>query len=129
MPEKSIQIDVELDSQDLLERPALYAVLNSAIQSRTDLQVTSDKSSQAFWSAEYFHLDNVSIFRECGDSEQQAILNACGRNILAESYYIEKCGMYFSAKMSLLAKTTQGRMLYSMFASDEAVHFNWISSF
>ena len=37
--------------------------------------------------------------------------------------------MYFSAKMSLLAKNTQERMLYSMFASDEAVHFNWMTSF
>lgn len=129
MPEKSIQIDVELDSQDVREGHELYAVLNSAIKSRTGLQVTSDKSGQAFWTAEHFHLNKVSIFRECGDREQQAILNGCGRNILAESYYIEKCGMYFSAKMSLLAKTTQERMLYSMFSSDEAVHFNWITNF
>jgi rubrerythrin len=129
MPEKSIQIDVDLDSQDLREGHALYAVLNSAIKGRTDLRGRSDKSSQAFWTAGHFHLDKVSIFRECGDSQQQAIVKACGRNILAESYYIEKCGMYFSAKMSLLAKTTQERMLYSIFASDEAAHFNWITSF
>ncbi len=129
MSEKSIQIDVELDSQDLREGHDLYPVLNSAIKSRTDLQVTNDKSSQAFWTAGHFLLDQVSIFREASEAERQLILNGCGRNILAESYYIEKCGMYFSAKMSLLAKSAQERMLYSMFASDEAVHFNWITNF
>jgi hypothetical protein len=31
--------------------------------------------------------------------------------------------------MSLLSESDEERMLYSLFASDEAVHFNWISSF
>jgi rubrerythrin len=129
MAEKSIQIEVELDSQNLCEGHDLYAVLNSAIKSRTDLQVIKPIQGQAFWTAEHFHLNRVSIFREASQVEQQKILQACSRNVLAESYYIEKCGMYFSAKMSLLAKNTQERMLYSMFASDEAVHFNWIANF
>jgi rubrerythrin len=129
MSEKSIQIDVELDAQDLREGHDLYAVLNSAIKSRTDLQVTNDKSSPVFWNAGHFNLDKVSIFREASEVERHLILNGCARNILAESYYIEKCGMYFSAKMSLLAKSAQERMLYSMFASDEALHFNWLSNF
>jgi rubrerythrin len=129
MPEKSIQIDVELDSQDLCEGHDLYAVLNSAIKSRTDLPVTNDKSSQVFWRAGHFNLGKVSSFREASEAQQQLILDGCARNILAESFYIEKCGMYFSAKMSLLAKSAQERMLYSMFASDEAVHFHWITNF
>jgi rubrerythrin len=129
MAEKSIQIEVELDSQDLREGHELYTVLNSAIKSRTDLQIAKPTQEQAFWAAKHFHLDKVSIFCEASQVEQQRILQACGRNVLAESYYIEKCGMYFSAKMSLLAKNTQERMLYSMFASDEAVHFNWMTNF
>jgi rubrerythrin len=126
MSEKSIQIDVELD---LREGHDLYAVLDSAIKSRTDLRLTNDKSSQVFWSAEHFNLDKVSSFREASEAQRHLIVDGCARNILAESYYIEKCGMYFSAKMSLLAKSAQERMLYSMFASDEALHFNWITNF
>jgi rubrerythrin len=37
--------------------------------------------------------------------------------------------MYFAAKMSLLSESDEERMLYSLFASDEAVHFNSISGF
>jgi rubrerythrin len=125
----AIQLDVQLDSQDLRESHDLYAVLNSAIKSRTALQFTNRQCLQVFWSAEHFHLDKVALFQEARENGQQAILTGCSRNVLAESYYIEKCGMYFAAKMSLLAKNTQERMLYSLFASDEAVHFNWITHF
>lgn len=129
MAEKSIQIEVGLDSRNLPEGHELYAVLSSAIKSRTALQITSPIQERALWAAEHFYLDRVAIFREAGEAEQQRIVNACGRNVLAESYYIEKCGMYFSAKMSLLARHTQERMLYSMFAADEALHFNWMANF
>src|SRR5262249_55922436 len=37
--------------------------------------------------------------------------------------------MYFASKMRLLSESAQERMLYSLFAADEAVHFNWISGF
>lgn len=129
MTEKHIQIEVELDSQDLRRGHELYAVLNSALKSRGALPVTRQPQGEPFWAAEHFHLDQVSIFREAGRGEQQKIVNGCCRNLLAESYYIEKCGMYFSAKMSLLAKNTQERMLYSMFAADEALHFHWMGMF
>jgi rubrerythrin len=129
MAEKSIQIEVELDSRDLRKGHELYAVLNSAIKNRTALQPPNQIQGQGFWPAEHFHLDKVALFREAGKIEQQRIVDGCGSNVLAESYYIEKCGMYFSAKMSLLANNTQERMLYSMFAADEALHFNWMSNF
>jgi rubrerythrin len=126
---ENIDIAVRLDSSDLRQGHDLYAVLHSAIKSRADLRFPDGQSLQTFWPAEHFNLDRVSTFREATEAQQQAILKACGQNILAESYYIEKCGMYFAAKMSLLAANTQERMLYSMFASDEAVHFNWIANF
>jgi hypothetical protein len=129
MAEKRIQIEVGLDSRDLREGHELYAVLNSAIKSRTALQITRQTQRPACWTAEHFQLDRVAVFQQAGKAEQQRIVDACGRNVLAESYYIEKCGMYFSAKMSLLAEHTQERMLYSLFAADEALHFNWMANF
>jgi hypothetical protein len=129
MTEKRIQIAVELDSQDLREGHDLYAVLYSAIKSRGALPLSQAAEPRAFWDAGHFHLDRVSLFQQAGEAEQQRIVEACGRSLLGESYYIEKCGMYFSAKMSLLASHTQERMLYSMFAADEALHFNWLGNF
>src|SRR5690349_6716722 len=125
----SIELEVRLGSRDLRDGHGLYAVLQSAIKSRANLPMATNRSSSALWPAAAFHLDQVSVFREASAAERQATLEACGRNLLAESYYIEKCGMYFAAKMSLLSESTQERMLYSLFAADEAVHFNWITQF
>lgn len=83
----------------------------------------------AFWSESFFGLDRVAIYRDSDEESRQQILIGCSGSILAETFYIEKCGMYFASKMCLLAESTQERMLYSLFAADEAVHFNWISGF
>ena len=125
----NIELEVKLGSRELRDGHGLYAVLHSAIKSRTSLPLTSGHPPQSFWPADDFRLGKVSVFREASEAERQAVLGACGRNLLAESYYIEKCGMYFAAKMSLLSETTQERMLYSLFAADEAVHFNWVAQF
>jgi hypothetical protein len=69
------------------------------------------------------------LFTDASEEERDQILTGCSQNILAEAYYIEKSGMYFAAKMSLLAENTQERMLYSMFAADETTHFSWIAKY
>jgi hypothetical protein len=125
----NLELAVKLDSPDLRKEHDLFAVLQSAIRSRTELPSLQAQSPQPFWPAEHFGLDQVSIFFRAEEAQRQAILKVCTQNVLAESYYIEKCGMYFAAKMSLLSDNTQERMLYSLFASDEAVHFNWIANF
>ncbi|MEW6207378.1 MAG: ferritin-like domain-containing protein [Acidobacteriota bacterium] len=105
----------------------LRAVLASALKSRTALQVGN--RSGPFWPASHFKLDGVTVFRESSAEERSEILNLCGASLMAEAYFIEKFGMYFAARMSLLAESDEERMLFSLFASDEAVHFNWISGF
>jgi rubrerythrin len=114
---------------DLGEHRDLRAVLASALKNRNAFQPEGRRDSSAFWPADHFGLDNVSLFRDSSEEERRAILEACGGNLLAESYYIEKFGMYFAAKMSLLAESADERMLYSLFAADEAVHYNWVAAF
>ncbi len=108
---------------------ALRAVLESALKSRSELQPSKGERSSDFWPAEHFGLDRVTLFRKSSTEERNEILKLCGRSVMAEAYFIEKFGMYFAAKMSLLSESDEERMLYSLFASDEALHFNWISSF
>ena len=129
MSRPSIQIDTNLKSPDLRSGHDLYAVLSSALRARAAFERENGDESPAFWPAGHFNLDQVTIFRGASEEEKVMILEACGRDILEEAYAIEKCGMYFASKMSLLADSTQERMLYSLFASDEAVHFNWISNY
>ena len=129
MPRPSIQIDTNLESADLAEGHELSAVLSSALKSRAAFERHDCGAAQAFWPADHFKLDDAAIFRGASEEERERILEGCSRDILEEAYWVEKCGMYFASKMSLLAESTQERMLYSLFASDEAVHFSWISGY
>jgi len=123
-----LEIETRLFARDLPEAHALYPVLASALKGRSAPQ-TEAPADLVFWPASYFRLDQVSVYRDSDEAEKRAILLGCSRSVLAEAYYIEKCGMYFASKMCLLSESAQERMLYSLFAADEAVHFNWISGF
>ena len=127
MDKTAIQIETRLDAPDLPADHSLYRVVESALKARAVFPPIDH--AEVFWPAEHFRLDRASIFRTASEEEQQDILRQCGQNLLAESYYIEKSGMYFAAKMGLLAETTQERLLYSLFNADEATHFSWIRSY
>jgi hypothetical protein len=81
------------------------------------------------WDATHFNLHNVEIFTDAAANEQAEILQLCSCGLLEESYFIEKAGMGYMAKMVLLAETTEERMLYALFCGDEASHFAQISRF
>lgn len=129
MPDTSIQTGINLESTDLREGHELRSVLASAIKSRAVFEREDRNASQIFWPAKHFNLDRVTVFRDASEAEKEQILEGCCRDLLEEAYWIEKLGMYFAAKMSLMAYSTEERMLYSLFAADEAVHFNWISGY
>jgi len=149
-----LDMETRLLASDLPEGHALYPVLASALKSRPVPQFDAGRRMQRlvplsdsahtnikepfeteapaerpFWPESFFKLDQVTICRDSGEAEKRAILLGCSRSVLAEAYYIEKCGMYFASKMCLLSESAQERMLYSLFAADEAVHFNWVSGF
>jgi rubrerythrin len=108
----------------------LRRVVSASVRARSDGNVPLVQSTErALWPAEYFGLHRVSIFANASQYEQQAILVNCAQGLLGEAYFIEKSGMYYAAKMSLLADSNDERMLYSMFAADEAIHFSWISPY
>jgi len=128
-PPAIIQIETPLDTVDLRDGHDLYAVLHSALKSRAADQPSNTNTLDSYWPAAHFGLDRMASFREARAEEQASILAGCSRDVLAESYFIEKSGMYFAAKMTLLAESAQERMLYSLFAADEAVHFSWIANY
>ena len=129
MSEATIQIETHLDSPDFGEAHNLDAILAAALKSKTAIQTTADTASQIYWPTAHFNLHQVGIFNESSEKDQQEILRDCNASLLAEAYYIEKCGMYFAPKMCLLAESPREKMLYSLFAADEAIHFSWLAKF
>ncbi|MGL5065564.1 MAG: ferritin-like domain-containing protein [Microcoleus sp.] len=85
--------------------------------------------SYDYWDADFFDLNRVKIFQKATDSEQLAVLELANRNLLEEAYCIENAGVGYMAKMVLLAETIEERMLYGLFAADEATHLSQISYF
>lgn len=111
----NLNIETRLHAPPLPETHALKSVLTAALKTRPVPRPTSE--TPVYWPAPYFRLNQVSLFREADEETRQHVLTACSRSVFAEAYYIEKSGMYFAAKMALLAETTDERMLYSLFGA------------
>lgn len=82
-----------------------------------------------YWNADYFNLENATLFKNATISQQQNILKITSQGILEEAYFIEKAGIGYMAKMVLLSETTEERMLYSLFCADETSHLAKIMPF
>jgi tRNA isopentenyl-2-thiomethyl-A-37 hydroxylase MiaE len=118
------ELDTRLQAPFLPAGHPLHPIVASALKQRATPDGTIKE--QAYWTARHFRLDQTTIYRKATQEEQQAILLGCSRQTLAELYFIEKSGMYFNARMSLLSESTEERMGYSLFAADEAIHFEWL---
>ncbi|MEH2367857.1 ferritin-like domain-containing protein [Nostoc sp.] len=109
------------DSDDRLRR-----ILTAALSNQNNY----DNYPQLnYWDAEFFNLHQVKIFQQSNINEQFSILELANRSLLEESYFIEKAGVGYMAKMVLLAETVEERMLYALFTADEATHLHQISHF
>jgi len=78
------------------------------------------------WPETLFLLNRSTLFKKLPSETQAAILKTCNEFILTESYFIEKAGLAYCAKMILLGETTEIRQMYGLIASDEATHLEWL---
>jgi tRNA isopentenyl-2-thiomethyl-A-37 hydroxylase MiaE len=78
------------------------------------------------WDASSFHLNRLSSFQKSDKPTQNKILEKLSIGRFLEAYNIEKAGMSFAAKMSLLAESINEQKLYSLFCAEEATHFHYI---
>ncbi len=114
-----------IPSDDKLRR-----VLSSALKSRLgDDPISPEFMSNSYWDAAHFGLEKLQIFQDSSQQEQAEILRRCSSGLIEEAYFIEKAGVGYMAKMVLLAETTEERMLYALFSSDEVTHLAQISRF
>ncbi|OCQ99784.1 hypothetical protein BCD67_15000 [Oscillatoriales cyanobacterium USR001] len=104
----------------------LRRVLMAALPSQKNGKLSL---SSHYWNADFFNLDRVKIFQDARDEEKLVILQFANHSLLEEAYYIENAGVGYMAKMVMLAETVEERMLYGLFAADEATHLSQISCF
>jgi hypothetical protein len=116
-----------MDLPSLPPNHRVHALLSARL--RADAITTRPYAPHAHWAAEFYGLQRVSLFKQATREQKWEILDACGRGLLEEAYFIEKSGMGFAAEMVLLAPSIEERMLYSVFAAEEARHFDAVRPF
>ncbi len=104
------------------------SVLRNLIAAKTKMppqqQVTD--TPDALWSSAWWGFEHCATFKQLPPSIQHEIVTVCNRELLNESYFIEKSGLAYCAKMILLAENTDTAQLYALIAADEASHLAWI---
>ena len=100
---------------------------------RQDLFVASDSRVDAgqtpFWPENFFGLQHVRAFQNAASTLQEKILWDCAYTVLGEALQIERAGIAYAAKMSLLAQSTMERQLYGVFVADEVAHLESLKPF
>ena len=124
---RCIEINNRLDDCQTEPEAKLAPFVKSLVQKK----VGNSKATKAslYWHASYFALDRLKIWAALNEESRNNILRKLNQTMLEEAFYIEKSGMTYTAKMSLLAESNDEQSLYAMLAADEAVHFQMISRF
>lgn len=93
-------------------------------------EVTSSFNVETiFWDSTYLGLDGVKYFKEATPEQQRQILQMANKDLLEEIYWVEQAGVGYMAKMVMLSESCQERILYGLFAADEATHLATIHTF
>jgi len=129
MSDSWIDVRALLDSPPWNSDRRLDAILHSLLRQREIELPSGNVDPASLWPASSFGLDRMTAYVDATTERRQEVLRHCATDRLAEALFIEKLGLSFCAKMTLLATTSDERMLYSLIAADEAAHFHWISCF
>ena len=105
----------------------LHRVLASALGKKSSSEAVAMTTPP--WESTFFALDQSCLFQEATTEEQAQILQRASQDLLLEVYCLEKAGMGYMAKMTLLAETTEERMLYALFSADETTHLAQLGEF
>lgn len=113
------------------------ALSKSQVTSQREIeQILTRKLSQTdpaldfagLWDFNAHRLGAVRQVQAAAPEIRNGILAELAQGRFREAYGIEKAGMSFAAKMSLLSQSLNEQKLYSLFASEEAAHFHFIQA-
>jgi hypothetical protein len=83
-------------------------------------------SGGALWPARFYGLDRLPVFRDAPGERRADVLAVCDAGTLTESWFIERCGIAFCARMTLLAASLDEQRLFALIGADEAAHAAWL---
>lgn len=124
-----------INIQSLLTKPhdeenvELTQILSGRLKRLGREKTYVDNEQRYYWSADVFGLPRSNLYLKSNAEQKHRILVRCNENLLLESYFIEKLGLTFCAKMILTAENTEMAQAYSLIGADEATHLRWLTPF
>ena len=103
----------------------IHPVLRTSLRKASGMTPQANPDALSPWNENFFGIEKTQLWREAGTALREELVHACNRNLLEEAVYIEDAGMSFTSRMTLLARTEQEKLLYSLFSADEATHYSW----
>ena len=86
-------------------------------------------SSAVFWDASFFQVAESSLYRSLRSEQQQDFLARMSSHILHEACSIETAGLTYSARMNLLSKSVDEKIIYALIGAEEALHLKSLEPF
>jgi hypothetical protein len=123
-----IHVRCKLSAEHLGKDSILYPMIAGKTRRKSGLETDGDRPD-ILWDASWWGLNDSATFRSLNQDVQDQAVSACSRSLLNESYFIEKSGLAYTAKMVLLAPSTDVAQLYAVIGADEAAHLAWIEPF
>lgn len=115
-----------LDKSQHLSTPEVERILHRRFAEAPSESNRPPIPFSSLWSLTDLEVGEVSCLNNASALVQEQVAHALAYARFTEAYAIEKAGMSFAAKMSLLAPTLNEQKLYSLFAAEEARHFHFI---
>ncbi|MBS1964151.1 MAG: ferritin-like domain-containing protein [Bdellovibrionales bacterium] len=110
-----------LDTPHLSSDHPLGAIVDASFAAR-GVESRRTTAPKVCWGAERFHLQKSAIYARLAPEEQHAVLVRLTELNLSLSYFIEKSGHEYAAKMIQTSSTLEEKTLYALFANEEATH-------
>jgi len=103
----------------------LHPVLRTSLRKASGMPPQGQPERLTPWNESFLGIEKTQPWREASPALRTELLHGCNQNILEEAVYIEDAGMSYTARMTLLARSEQEKILYSLFSADEATHYSW----
>jgi len=117
-----------LFTKNLEKDHPLHKLLNKTLEAKT-VSSPQPNLDPIIWKASRYDLQKAKLFTELDNHSQGEVQKYISELNLSLSYFIEKSGHNYGAKMILLSDTIEEKSLYSLFVAEEATHLKEFTNF
>lgn len=97
--------------------------LNLILRNSAQLELPKvDPGTVVYWNDQHYGLDHASFFIDLSEEKRSEIIQQLNHWSLSLSYFIEKFGLNYGAKMVLMSESVEEKSLYTLFSADEVRH-------